>query len=223
MSEQQDIEEDIKINGWGSVEKISEVKDSMRMLGLFQDFYTTTKRLPPFNGLLVVPDGDAQPGENKINMKQLYDLFKNTYSHGLVSLPFLGLLLHFFESSQDLEFIKDATTELYENIFYMSLSGARNFEFDAVSDFIAHFSFAIRGNTIKNTKRRQEEHDLLAKKINDGRIFEPKIQNPLEDVIEILDDPNPEHKKTTFPYVEPTVQFPDEIEDSQKRIDDDFY
>ena len=170
-----------------------------------------------------MPDGDAQPGENKINMKQLYDLFKNTYSHGLVSLPFLGLLLHFFESSQDLEFIKDATTELYKNIFYMSLSGARNFEFDAVSDFIAHLSFAIRGNTIKNTKRRQEEHDLLAKKINDGRIFEPKIQNPLEDVIEILDDPNPEHKKTTFPYVEPLVQFPDEIEDSQKRIDDDFY
>ena len=36
--ELQDIEEDMKINGWGSVEKISEVKDSMRMLELFQDF-----------------------------------------------------------------------------------------------------------------------------------------------------------------------------------------
>ena len=89
--EWQDIEEDMKINGWGSVEKISEVKDSMRMLNLFQDFYTATRRLLTFNGLLVVPDGDAQPGENKINMKQLYDLFKNTNSHGLVSLPFLGL------------------------------------------------------------------------------------------------------------------------------------
>ena len=89
--EWQDIEEDMKINRWGSVEKISEVKDSMRMLELFQDFYTATGRLPTFNGLLVVPDGDAQPGENKINMKQLYDLFKNTNSHGLVSLPFLGL------------------------------------------------------------------------------------------------------------------------------------
>ena len=48
------------------------------------------------------------------------------------------------------------------------------------------------------------------------------MQDPLDDVIEILDDPNPEHKKTTVPYVEPTVQLPDEIEDSQKRIDDDF-
>ena len=220
--EQQDIDKDMRINGWGSVEKISEVKDSMRMLNLFQDFYTATGRLPTFNGLLVVPDGDAQPGENKINMKQLYELFKNTGSHGLVSLPFLGLLLHFFESSQDLKFTKNATTELYKNLSYMSLSGARNFEFDAVSDFIAHLSFIIKGNTIENTKMREIENDFLAKKINDGRIFESKIQDPLDDVIEILDDPNPEHKKTTFPYVEPTVQLPDEIEDSQKSIDDDF-
>ena len=69
---------------------------------------------------------------------------------------------------------------------------------------------------------REIENDLLAKKINNGRIFEPKIQDPLDDVIEIFDEPNPKHKKTTFPYVAPTVQLPDEIEDSQKRIDDDF-
>ena len=111
-----------------------------------------------------MPDGDAQPGENKINMKQLYELFKNTGSHGLVSLPFLGLLLHFFESSQDLKFIKDATTELYKNLSYMSLSGARNFEFDAVSDFIVHLSFIIKGNTIENIKMREIENDLLSKK-----------------------------------------------------------
>ena len=40
--------------------------------------------------------------------------------------------------------------------------------------------------------------------------------------MEIIDDPNVEHKKTTFPYVEPTVQLPDEIEDIQKLIDDDY-
>ena len=154
----------MRINGWGSVEKISETKDSMRMLNLFQDFYMATGRLPTFNGLLVVPDGDAQPGENKVDMKQLYDLFKNTGSHGLVSLPFLDLLLRFFESSQDLKFIKGATTELYKNLSYMSLSSARSFEFDAVSDFITHLSFIIKENTIKNNEKRQLENDLLAKK-----------------------------------------------------------
>ena len=156
----------MRINRWGSVEKISEVKDSMRMLNLFQDFYAATGRLPTFNGLLVVPDGDAQPGENKVNMKQLCDLFKNTGSHGLVSLPFLALLLHFFESSQDLKFIKDATTELYKNLSYMSLSGTRNFEFDAVCDSIAHLSFIIKENTIENKKRKEIGNDLLAKKKN---------------------------------------------------------
>ena len=104
----------------------------------------------------------------------------------------------------------------------MTLSGARNLEFDAVSDVIACLSFIIKGNTVKNLKQRQIDNELLAKKLNDGRIFEPKIQNPLDDVIEIIDEPNPEHKKTTFPYIEATVQLPDEIEDSQRRIDDNY-
>ena len=84
---QQDIEEDIKINGWGAVENTKTIKDATRLLNIFQDFYTATGRLSTFNELLIVPDGDAQP-EEKINMKQLYDLFKNTGSHGLVSLSF---------------------------------------------------------------------------------------------------------------------------------------
>ena len=160
--EQQDIEEDVKINGWGSVEKISEVKCSMRMLELFQDFYTAAGRLPIFNELLVVPDGDAQPGENKINMKQLYDLFKNTDSHGLVSLPFLGLLFHFFESEQDLMFVKNATTELYNNLSYMTRRVGRTLEFHDVRDFIGQLSFVIKANTVQNLKQREIENDLLA-------------------------------------------------------------
>ena len=104
----------------------------------------------------------------------------------------------------------------------MSLSGARNCEFNAVSNLIAHLSFLIKKNTAENNKMRDIENELLAKKINDGRIFEPKIQDPLDDVIEILDMPDPEHKKTTFPYVEPTVQLPDETEEKKKQIDDDF-
>ena len=84
----------MKINGWRTVESISEIKDSMRLLNIFQDFYTATRRGPTFNELLVLPDCETQPGENKINMKQLYDLCKNTNFHGIVSLPFLGLLFH---------------------------------------------------------------------------------------------------------------------------------
>ena len=162
--EQQGIEEDMKINGCGTVESISEIKDSMRLLNIFQDFYTATGRLPTFNELLIVPDGEAQPGENKINMKQLYNLFKNTDSHGLVSLPFLGLLFHYFESEKDLIYVKNATTELYKNLSYMTLSGSRNLEIEAACDFIGQLSFIIKSNTIQNLKQREIDNEMLAKK-----------------------------------------------------------
>ena len=69
---------------------------------------------------------------------------------------------------------------------------------------------------------REIENEVLAKQINDGRIFRPKIKGPLEEVIEIIDLPDPEHKKSMFPYVEPTVEMVDGIETKQKLIDDNF-
>ena len=48
------------------------------------------------------------------------------------------------------------------------------------------------------------------------------MQDPLDGVIEIIDEPEPENKKTMFSYVEPTVQLPDEIEETQKIIGDDY-
>ena len=76
--------------------------------------------------------------------------------------------------------------------------------------------------TVQNLNQQEIKSESLAKKINDDRIFTPKINNPLDDVMEILDNPNVEHKKTTFPYVEPTVQLPDEIEHTHKLIDNNY-
>ena len=74
------------------------MRNVQELLKTFQDFYSLTGRLSLSNSLLVVPDGDAPP-EEKLNMRQLYDLFKNTNSHGLVSLPFLGLIQYYLEES----------------------------------------------------------------------------------------------------------------------------
>ena len=97
--EQRDMDEDIRANSWG-IKKISEVSDSQEMLKIFQDFYSLTGRLPLSNSLLVVSDGDA-PSEEKLNMRHLYDLFKNTNSHGIVSLPFLGLIQFYLEENDN--------------------------------------------------------------------------------------------------------------------------
>ena len=103
-----DMDDDIKANGWG-IKKITEIQDAHELMKIFQDFYTGI--LPLSNSLLVVPDGDVPPDE-KVNMRQLYDLYKNTKSVGLVSLPFLGLRQYYLEEN-DQSLIKNAISELY--------------------------------------------------------------------------------------------------------------
>ena len=66
-------------------------------MNIFQNFYQLNGRLPLSNGLLVIPDGDPPPSEDRVNMKSLYQMFRHTNSHGLVSLPFLGTLQYYLE------------------------------------------------------------------------------------------------------------------------------
>ena len=74
-----------------------------------QLFYYLNGRLPLTNGLLIVPDG-----EEKINLKNLYEMFKDTPSHDLVSLQFLSGLGIFY--SIHISIPKMAITELYRNL-----------------------------------------------------------------------------------------------------------
>ena len=209
-----DMGDNIKANGWAT-----KIEDTHKLMKLFQDFYTMTGRLPLSNSLIVVPDGVAPPDE-KVNMRQIYDLYKNTKSHGLVSLPFLGLLQRYLEEN-DQPLIKNAISELYYNLGYETLSGTRNVNFDAVSDLTAR-SFLLKHATLGNRKMREIENKALAQKINSGRTFEPKIKDSLDDATEIIDMPDVEHKKIMCPYVEPTVQTADEIDKTQEINDTDF-
>ena len=147
-----DMDDHIKANGWG-IKKITEIEDAHKLMKIFQYFYTLTGTLPLSNSLLVVPDGDVPPDE-KVNMRQLYDLYKNTKSHGLVSLPFLWLLQYYLEED-DQPLIKNAISELYYNIGYETLSGARNFNFDAVSDLTARLCILLKHATLGNRKLRE--------------------------------------------------------------------
>ena len=92
----QDMDEDIKSNGWG-IKKITDVGNAEYFLNIFQTFYQLTGRLSLSNGLLIIPDGDALPGEDRVNMRSLDDMHRHTNSHGLVSLLFLGILQYYLE------------------------------------------------------------------------------------------------------------------------------
>ena len=155
----QDIDDDIKSNGWG-IKKITDVNNAKDFMTIFQTFYQLTGRLPLSNGLLVIPDGKPPPGEDRVNMKSLYEMFKHTNFHGLVSLPFLGLIQYYLEKN-DFSLIKNALTELYSNLSYITLSGAREFDFNALSDLTAKLSFLLKHATLKNMRETENSHEEM--------------------------------------------------------------
>ena len=166
----QQLDDDIQSNGWGFINNILEINNSVELLSTFQLLYHNNGRLPITNSLIIVPDGDVPEGEEKINFKNLYEMFRYTKSHGLVSIQFLGALSIFFgvDSTQ----IKNSITELYKNLSYTTLSGADNF----IS--INVLSFSIKKITPANRDRKEEE-DLKKEHITDSTTFVP-LPDPFE-------------------------------------------
>ena len=161
----EDLEADIVANGW-ALKKISENPDSEEILNIFQEFYSLNERLPLSNSLLVVSDADVPP-EEKLNMRQLYDLFKNTNSHGLVSIPFLELIQYYLEDN-DQTSTKYAIGELYYNLSYEILFFIL---FDSISELSAILSILLKHACLGNRHLQEIENENLAKKNKQRKNF----------------------------------------------------
>ena len=120
----QELDHDIKTNSW-EVKNIIDIDNAFELLSTFQLFHYNTGRFPLSNELLVVPDGDVPAGVEKINMKNLYEQFRHIKSNPLVSLQLLGVRFLIFDG-KDIKKIRNALIELYRNLSYTTLSGARN-------------------------------------------------------------------------------------------------
>ena len=126
LDEIEQMDNDLKANGWG-VKLVLEIKNAFDLLCIFQIFYYSG-RLPVTIGLLVVPDGETPQRSKKTSLKSLYEMFKDTKLHGLVSLQFLCAMDIFFGS--DISLSKDALTKLYYIPSFKTLSGGRNISFE---------------------------------------------------------------------------------------------
>ena len=148
----------------------------------------------------------CQRGEEKINLKNLYKIFRYTKTHGLVSMQFLGVVGTFFGAG--IKESKNAITELYKNLSYATLSGANNFNFDAITDLVGRLSFSI-----KKAKKAEE--------IIDTTTF-VEVPDPCEQ--EIVDDllKDLENKKTNHRYVEPQVNDAQTIETETQTTNSEF-
>ena len=89
------LDDHIKSNGWRA-QPIVEIQNSIELLRIFQMFCYFNRRLPLTNGLLPVPDDETPERSEKMSMKTLYELFKDTKSLRLVSLQFLLALNLFY-------------------------------------------------------------------------------------------------------------------------------
>ena len=140
-----------------------EIDNALELLSTFQLFYHNNGRLPLTNGLLMVPDGAVREGEEKINLKDLYEMFRYWNPNGLVSMQFLGVLGIFFGAG--VKEWRNAITELYKNLWYATLSGANDFNVDAISDLVSRLSFSIKKSAVANRDRREKEDAEKAKEI----------------------------------------------------------
>ena len=126
----------------GVTKSLLEIENAYELLTIFEMFYYFNGRLPLTNGLSIVPDGKTPEGTEKINLKILFEMFKDMKSHWLVSIQFLCALGIFF--GLRISIPKYAITELYKNLSYETLSGKRDLEFEAISDLISEMNFKIK-------------------------------------------------------------------------------
>ena len=61
--------------------------------------------------------------------------------------------LEYFLGLINLSVPKSVMTKLYKKLSYEALSGARDFDFQAVSDLISEVSFQIKRSTLLNRKK----------------------------------------------------------------------
>ena len=184
VDEIQELYDDLKGNGWG-VRSLLEIENAYELLTAFQMICYLNGILSLRNGLLIVPDEKVPEGTEKINLKILYQMLKDTSSHGLVSIQFLSALGIFF--GLDISTPKNAATELYRNLSYESLSGVGDHEFQAISDLVGDMSFQIKNSTLSNTKRKEKQDKKCSNlKIRDERDFFEKPDQFMEELKEDL-------------------------------------
>ena len=168
-NEIQELDDELKANGWG-VKSLLDVESSYELLSVFEMFYYLNGRFPLTNGLLIVLDGEVPEDTEKVNLKILYEMFRDTDSHGLFSLQFLYTLGIFFGVDKSIP--KSAITELYKNFSYETMSGAGDLDFQAVSDLISEVGFQIKHLTLLNRKQKEEDNESNLKIKEESDFFD---------------------------------------------------
>ena len=118
---------------------------------LFDLFYYMNGRLTLTTGHLYIPVGDRpeEVGEEYINMKDLYEQYRGSRSHGMVSVPFLCVLNLFLGGKEKIS--KAALIELYSNLMLGRLTGESDaLNFSALNKLCMEINIRLANSTFAN-------------------------------------------------------------------------
>ena len=199
------------------------------MLHTFDNFYYLNGRLPYTNGHLFVLDGEKPSfiSGDKISLKRLYELFRGTKLHGLVSMQFLATLNLFLGRKERIS--KNSRTEQYYNLSIQILAENKssfqtNFEnlTNNVVEIYLCLQKAILSNKSqkKNLKKKQEtkiekRFDFLEEKSMDEKI-EEKLNKS------IIENKNIPLKKEEIGYEEYFPKYFEQIDAETEEKNENF-
>ena len=118
-------------------------------------------------------------------------------------------------------------SELYQNLTFETLSGAREIQFEWISDLFLNITYKLQHCILLNIEKKK---DSDTKKYNDlvKEIYDfdekPSVDDKFQEqiVVGILINVLYDHIKTEESYVEPTVQDAQTIDEEIKQENKDF-
>ena len=121
-------------------------------------------------------------------------MFKDTKSHGLVSIKFLSALNLFFGG--DVQLMKHMIKELCKSLSLRTLSGEQQIQFDKISDVTAHINFKMKHSLLANMDYQDKATKTNNENVKDMYEFSKKRSDKDNFEREIVEDILKELKKT---------------------------
>ena len=201
QSEFDEIDSDIISSGLNSIQN---VETATELLMLFHIFYFVNGRFPTTGVHTFIPRADLSMEVNgeELNIKKLYEKFRTTNSHALVSSQFLAVLNIFFGSDPELS--RRFLTEFYQNMTVSTLSSDGAFTFDTFTDLSTSINLSLRRQRNESISRIKVEDDNTDLKLKTKCEFDDKNPPPAYPFDMIQDNLNTE---------------PENIEEKFKQID----
>ena len=150
-----------------------ETETTTELFNSFAMFYYINCRLPYTDRHLFVPEEEIPLGiqGGKLSLKELFPKNFRTKSNGLVSAPFLAVLLLFFAGAESL--VRNFLTELYRNFTVEVLLPDNNsvLEFQAFTDLCAKINVRLANSIFAYHERQRLDMKKQAEDIRKNYDF----------------------------------------------------